>query len=99
MHPHEVLRDLRAGAFVPAQEQHNPFPLTGRARVMVEMMELMRTLDAVESALRRASEGAAAPQKANTESVFASWLKTHMAGGGELDGVAILIPALPACGA
>lgn len=44
----ELLRDLRSGAFVPAQDSYTPFPLTGRARVVSEMIELMRTLDAIE---------------------------------------------------
>jgi hypothetical protein len=95
-HPHEILRDLRTGAFVPPQEQHNPFPLMGRARVVVEMMELMRTLDAVESALRRGAEQSGVTQRANTESAFASWLKTHLSGDGALDDMlAMLLPALP----
>jgi hypothetical protein len=51
-HPLEVLRDLQAGAFRPAEVSRSPFPLTGRALVATEMMELMRTLDAVERAAR-----------------------------------------------
>ncbi|HEX8474455.1 MAG TPA: hypothetical protein VF666_10510 [Pyrinomonadaceae bacterium] len=53
LHPAEILRDLRAGAFLPTQEASNPFPLTGRARVATEMMELMRTLDAVDRFMRQ----------------------------------------------
>lgn len=55
--PAELLRDLRSGAFLPAQERHNPFPLTGRARVVSEMMELMRTLDAIESFAQQPGAG------------------------------------------
>lgn len=49
----ELLRDLRSGAFRPPGEVFNPFPLTGRARVASEMMELMRTFDAIERAIRQ----------------------------------------------
>lgn len=51
-HPLEVLRDLQSGAFLPAEVNRTPFPLTGRALVATEMMELMRTLDAVERVTR-----------------------------------------------
>lgn len=51
-HPLEVLRDLQAGAFRPAEVGRGPFPLTGRALVATEMMELMRTLDAVDRVTR-----------------------------------------------
>jgi hypothetical protein len=44
----ELLRDLRTGAFLHPQELESPFPLTGRARIVSEMMALMRTLDAIE---------------------------------------------------
>jgi hypothetical protein len=44
----ELLRDLRSGAFLHPQELETPFPLTGRAKIVSEMMELMRTLDAIE---------------------------------------------------
>ena len=46
--PAEILRDLRSGSFLSQYETYNPFPLTGRARVVSEMIELMHTLDAVE---------------------------------------------------
>lgn len=49
----EIMRDLHTGAFLPAREVDNPFPLTGRARDASEAMELMRTLDAIENALRQ----------------------------------------------
>jgi hypothetical protein len=58
--PSELLRDLRAGAFLPAREVRTPFPSTGRARVVGEMTELVRTLDAIEAALGRPD--ASAPQ-------------------------------------
>jgi hypothetical protein len=47
-HPLEVLRDLQTGAFRPAEVNRSPFPLSGRALVATEMMELMRTLEAVD---------------------------------------------------
>lgn len=97
--PQEVLRDLRAGAFIPAQERYSPFPLTGRARVAAEMMELMRTLDAVEGALRRASEGVEA-QRAFADSAVAAWLraKAGVAAAPEnvIDELALMLtPSLP----
>lgn len=57
LNPAELLRDLRAGAFLSTQTLENPFPLTGRARIASEMMELMRTLDAIERFAQRAQEG------------------------------------------
>lgn len=53
LHPLEILRDLRSGAFLPAQESRNPFPLTGRARIATEMMELMRTLEAIDRFMQK----------------------------------------------
>ncbi|HET6976000.1 MAG TPA: hypothetical protein VFI24_06740 [Pyrinomonadaceae bacterium] len=44
----EVLRDLRNGAFLHLRDVEGPFPLTGRARIVSEMMELMRTLEAID---------------------------------------------------
>lgn len=44
----ELWRDLRSGVFLPAQESSSPFPLTGRARVVNELIELLHTLDAIE---------------------------------------------------
>jgi hypothetical protein len=98
--PQEVLRDMRAGVFVPAQERYSPFPLTGRARVAAEMMELMRTLDAVEGALRRASSGTdAAAQKFMSDAAVASLLRAKL---GEVfaenvldELAALLTPSLP----
>ncbi|HEX8292930.1 MAG TPA: hypothetical protein VF570_14325 [Pyrinomonadaceae bacterium] len=57
-HPLEVLRDLQAGAFRPPEVGRNPFPLSGRALVATEMMEMMRTLDAVDRAARGLLTGA-----------------------------------------
>ncbi|MDQ3806023.1 MAG: hypothetical protein M3416_19605, partial [Acidobacteriota bacterium] len=97
-HPQEILRDLRGGAFLPPQEQYNPFPLTGRARVAAEMMELMRTLDAVEGALQRAAARAGETQRANAEASFVAWLKGGMAAGadGALEELlSLVLPALP----
>ncbi|HEX8721622.1 MAG TPA: hypothetical protein VF736_13385 [Pyrinomonadaceae bacterium] len=66
-HPLEVLRDLEAGAFRPAEVARGPFPLNGRALVATEMMELMRTLDALERLTR---ELAAAAQKGGAPGAF-----------------------------
>jgi hypothetical protein len=44
----ELLRDLQSGLFLFREDLEAPFPLTGRARVVSEMIELMRTLDAIE---------------------------------------------------
>ncbi|HYN86275.1 MAG TPA: hypothetical protein VER32_13590 [Pyrinomonadaceae bacterium] len=100
LHPQEFLRDLREGVFVPRQEQYNPFPLTGRARVVAEMMELMRTLDAVEGALRQAaaSRAGAAAANADKPSHVGALLKAYFAGtlGAALDELlALLNPTLP----
>lgn len=96
--PQEVLRDLRAGAFIPAQERYSPFPLTGRARVAAEMMEVMRTLDAVEGALRRASEGVEA-QRSFADSAVAAWLRAKAgiaAPENVIDELALMLtPSLP----
>jgi hypothetical protein len=51
-HPLEVLRDLQAGAFRPPEVGRNPFPPSGRALVATEMMEMMRTLDAMDQVTR-----------------------------------------------
>ncbi|MBV8859304.1 MAG: hypothetical protein JOZ02_20400 [Acidobacteria bacterium] len=51
-HPLEVLRDLQTGAFRPTEVNRSPFPLSGRALVATEMMELMRTLEAVDLVTR-----------------------------------------------
>jgi hypothetical protein len=44
----ELLRDVRGGAFFYSRTVDDPFPLTGRARIVSEMIELMRTLDAID---------------------------------------------------
>ncbi|HEX7314736.1 MAG TPA: hypothetical protein VF297_12495 [Pyrinomonadaceae bacterium] len=91
---HEVLRDLRSGAFVPVEETYNPFPLTGRARVVTEMMELMRVLDAVESAW---PGGEVAPGE-GPDALLVAFMKGEAGLGtlGALDELlASLLPALP----
>ena len=42
------LRDLRTSAFLNVRDWRVHFPLTGRARMVSEMMELMRTIEAIE---------------------------------------------------
>lgn len=69
--PAEVLRDLRSGSFVSPYETFNPFPLTGRARIASEMIELLHTLDMIEEfaqylAQQRARMGQPAPANAET---------------------------------
>lgn len=93
----ELLRDLRAGAFFPPQEARSPFPLTGRARVVTEMMELMRTLDAYERVMRSVREGAAQVARSQSNEAPGAILKAHLAGGLEaLDELlASLFPTLP----
>ncbi|HEX2271406.1 MAG TPA: hypothetical protein VHH35_17810 [Pyrinomonadaceae bacterium] len=44
----ELLRDLSTGAFLHPRDTEGPFPLTGRARIVSEMMALMRTIEAIE---------------------------------------------------
>jgi hypothetical protein len=44
----ELLRDVRSGAFLHPRDSEGPFPLTGRARIVSEMMSLMRTIEAIE---------------------------------------------------
>ena len=94
LYPAELLRDLRSGTFLPAQEAYSPFPLTGRARVISEMMELMRTLDAIERIVQQlksqSAPGAIGGQEAET-------LARLMTGGveGELEGLLSLLPTLP----
>jgi hypothetical protein len=44
----ELLRDLGSGAFLRLDDVEGPFPLTGRARIVSEMMHLMRTLQAID---------------------------------------------------
>lgn len=71
INPAEVLRDLRNGSFVSPYETFNPFPLTGRARVASEMIEMMHLLDKVEQfaqylALQKGSLGQSVPLNAET---------------------------------
>jgi hypothetical protein len=100
VYPGEVLRDLRSGAFLPPEENYNPFPLTGRARVVTEMMELMRTLDAIDRAMQGAgTRGQTAVHGESLEALLAAYLKGGVAGGealGLLDRLlAGLLPTLP----
>lgn len=52
----ELIRDLRAGAFLAIGDGLDPFPLTGRARLVKEIIELMHTLDAIERTLSQHGE-------------------------------------------
>jgi hypothetical protein len=92
----ELLRDLRAGAFFPAHEADNPFPLTGRARVVSEMIELLHTLDAIERAIKQQSAGGAYGTAA-AEGAEVETLLIRLAGGVEarIEELAGLLPALP----
>jgi hypothetical protein len=47
MSAQELLRDLRAGAFLYPADLNNPFPLTGNLLVSREMAELLRVLEAI----------------------------------------------------
>ncbi|HEV2763593.1 MAG TPA: hypothetical protein VGV38_11500 [Pyrinomonadaceae bacterium] len=98
--PAEILRDLRSGAFFPALEARSAFPLTGRARVVTEMMELMRTLDAFDRLARvfaRADAGAPeAARRPNTAGTLGAFLGAGLAGLEALDEfLASLLPSLP----
>ncbi len=53
----DLLRDLQGGMFLYQENLDGPFPLTGRARLVSEMIELMRTLEAFE-AFAEGSHGA-----------------------------------------
>ena len=52
---------MRGGAFL-LRTIDDPFPLTGRARIVSEMIELMRTLDAIEQFTPRFRNGQEPPQ-------------------------------------
>ena len=101
IYPGEVLRDLRSGAFLLPEASQNPFPLTGRARVVTEAMELMRTLDAVERVTQEMADGraqAALPE--NAEELLVTYLRSSTPAGEVsleiVDGLmAALLPALP----
>lgn len=96
-HPLEVLRDLQAGAFRPAEvSSRSPFPLSGRALVATEMMELMRTLEAVDVLTRelltaaRGGAPAAAPSSLVVEGEEAPLLSLLRALAGTPGGVEVL---------
>jgi hypothetical protein len=106
-HPLEVLRDLQAGAFLPAEVGRSPFPLSGRALVATEMMEMMRTLDAVDLVTREllaAARGGAPALPAlmpgeGEEAPLLALLRVLSATPGGLEALdellALLTPALP----
>jgi hypothetical protein len=68
--PAQLWRDLRSGAFLPPQEVYRPLPLTGRARMVSEMMELMRTLDALERVAQKMETRSARAQQASGQNAF-----------------------------
>ena len=53
----ELLRDLRSGAILAPRESGGPFPLSGRARAVSEMLGLTRTLEAMIVASVREATG------------------------------------------
>jgi len=69
----ELLRDLNSGAFLHPRDMEGPFPLTGRARIVSEMMALIRTLEAIERF--------AAEIRANPNSLFRGDLSNVYLGG------------------
>jgi len=89
----ELLRDLRSGAFRPPGELFNPFPLTGRARVASEMMELMRTLDAIERVVRQLEGRHNTGQQGGLDGA----LKGRLTGGAlaAFEELASMFPGLP----
>lgn len=94
----ELWRDLRSGAFQPAPDAHDPFPLTGRARVASEMMELMHTLDAVERALQRLggrAQGNGQAGVAGDEGVFPNQTGAGVGANGEPEELFVMLPTLP----
>jgi hypothetical protein len=96
--PSELLRDLRAGLFLPAQEAHNPFPLSGRARIASEMMELMRTLDVIDQFGAKLETLLRSSQRAEVFAPAHEGLAGERASvglGGELEGLLMMLPGLP----
>lgn len=96
--PAELLRDLRAGLFLPAQEANNPFPLSGRARIASEMMELMRTLDVIEQFAAKLETLMQASQRSGMFPPGHEGLAGEMASlglGGEFEGLLMMLPGLP----
>lgn len=90
--PAQLLRDLRSGAFLPPQEVYRPYPLTGRARMVSEMMELMRTLDAIERVAQKMEARSATAQQSSGQNAFVV-LKGILEGAH--DPFAALLPELP----
>lgn len=94
----ELWRDLRSGAFQPAPDAHDPFPLTGRARVASEMIELMHTLDAIEHALQKLggrAQGNGQAGVAEEGAVFLSQTGGSVGANGEPEEVFVRLPTLP----
>ncbi|HEV2801916.1 MAG TPA: hypothetical protein VGW12_15675 [Pyrinomonadaceae bacterium] len=94
----ELWRDLRAGAFLPTQEAHSPFPLTGRARVVNEMIELLHTLDAIERAEAQLfPNGRAGAQSSQQQGALAETLAGRLANLTEAEFAELLnlLPTLP----
>lgn len=93
----ELLRDLRSGAFLSAQDARAPFTLTGQARVASEMMTLMHLLDRVQAAQKqmKAAQSASLPITAagNAVGEFADLLLDEAAGREKLSPVSL--PTLP----
>jgi hypothetical protein len=94
INPAELLRDLRGGLFRSPQDTGGPFPLTGRARVVSEMMELLRTLDAIDRAAARLEARGSLPP---TDESQAAALKSKLSPGAgfEPDEGGGLLPQLP----
>lgn len=90
----ELWRDLRSGVFLPAQESNSPFQLTGRARVVNELIELMHTLDAIERGVSQQFPGAS---KGAEQGALAEMLGGRLANltEGELAELLNLLPTLP----
>lgn len=91
----ELWRDLRSGAFLPAQESYSQFQLTGRARVVNEMIELLHTLDALERGAAQPFPGEA--KGAGQQGALAETLAGRLANltEGELAELLNLLPTLP----
>jgi hypothetical protein len=91
----ELWRDLRSGAFIPAQESYSQFQLTGRARVVNEMIELLHTLDALERGASQQFPGGA--KGAGQQATLAETLAGRLANltEAELAELLNLLPTLP----
>ncbi|HEY0100543.1 MAG TPA: hypothetical protein VGB76_16475 [Pyrinomonadaceae bacterium] len=91
----ELWRDLRSGAFLPAQDSYSQFQLTGRARVVNEMIELLHTLDALERGASQQFPGGA--KGAGQQGALAETLAGRLANltEAELAELLNLLPTLP----